>query len=495
MTPLLLVLLGLSDWAVFYSGTHTYLVDADRARLYAAPGWYAADDLGNTWRYRVGVDNHRHPNGLEGEIWPASRWTVLEQARVGGAANESQFKALTPIPATPPPGDGHLQDEVAVLQFTGSMASIQQTARRYGAEGTTTTTELYTLQLPSGAREPGVQGGSEAVEWLDRRLPGLLDRCLRRPVGVVTQEMAGGAEVRRLALGAQSDRCAGELRVLDLGEVMDTGGGMQWWQSVAPKAGPEARPVLDARPNAGQDHALLLLGAQAADEDADALRPPACAQRFVSLWTPQGQAPLGAALSLDGARWLAPSDPLIDLVRTRFLPAKAGICTTPFELDAGDPRAPEPSAHLCKIDEEDRAWGGPDDLAGSVAGSIRGGRLILDVRVVDPGRDAEDGVHVWLGGDRRRAVHFKVRQGGIGVWGNRKTRQRIKGLVDFSHKVTRDGYSMRIEVPASLAGAQPAIAVQIEDRDPGVEGKLSFWVGGNRVTAYKRRPTVCELPR
>ena len=493
MTSLLLVLLGLSDWAVFYSGTHTYLVDTDRARMYAAEGWYASDDQGQAWRYRVGVGSHRHPKGLEGETWPASRWTALEHARV----NKNQFKALTPIPATPPPGAGHLQDEIAVLQFTGGAASIRQTARRYGADGVSTTTDVYTLQLPSGAREAGLQGGTEAVEWLDRRLPGLLDRCLRRPVGVVTQETAGGKELRRLALGAQRDSCVGELRVLELGEVLETGGGMAWWQSVAPENPPS--PVLDARPNAGQDQALLLVGAAPEDEDVDALRPPACADRAVHLWTSQGQTPLGkslgSAISLDGARWLAPNDPLLDLVRTRFLPAKAGICTTPMELDTNDPKAPAPAGHLCKVDEEERAWGGPTDLSGSVAGSIRGDRLVLDVIVVDPGRGTEDGVHVWLGGDRRRAVHFKVRQGGIGVWGNRKTRRRIKGLVDFKWRASRDGYSVRIEMPASLAGERPAVAVQIEDRDPGVDGKLGLWVGGNRVTAYKRRPTVCEMPR
>ncbi|MGK0358398.1 MAG: hypothetical protein ACI9U2_000685, partial [Bradymonadia bacterium] len=153
MTSLLLVLLGLSDWAVFYSGTNTYLVDADRARMYAAQGWYASDNQGQAWRYRVGVGSHRHPKGLEGETWPASRWSTLEQAQLGGqkagegAADESksqsEFKALTSIPATPPPGDGHLQDEVAVLQFTGDTASIQRTARRYGADGVTTTTEVF----------------------------------------------------------------------------------------------------------------------------------------------------------------------------------------------------------------------------------------------------------------------------------------------------------------------------------------------------------------
>lgn len=488
MTPLLLVLLGLSDWAVFYSGTHTYLVDADRARMYAAPGWYASDDQGQAWRYRVAVGSHRHPKGLEGETWPASRWTTFEQARVGGG----DFKALTPVPATPPPGDGHLQDEVAVLQFTGETASLQRTARRHGADGVTTTTEVFTLQLPSGAREASVRGGAEAVEWLDRRLPGLLDRCLRRPVGVVTQQMAGGKELRRLALGAQTDRCAGELRVLDLGEVLQTGGGMAWWRSVAPAD--ETQPILDARPNAGLDQALLLVGDETVDADADALRPPACARRFVSLWTPQGQRRLGPALSLDGARWLAPNDPLIDLVRDRFVSVKARQCTAPLQLGSGDPKAPKPSAHLCRVDEDGRAWAGPDDLAGSVAASIRGERLVIDVMVVDPDRSAEDGVHVWLGGDKRRAVHFKVRQGGVGVWGNRKTRRRIKGLVTHDWRATRTGYATRIEVPLSLAGKTTAVAIQVEDRDPGVDGKIGLWLGGHRVTAYQRRPVACELP-
>ncbi|MGK0360836.1 MAG: hypothetical protein ACI9U2_003150, partial [Bradymonadia bacterium] len=141
------------------------------------------------------------------------------------------------------------------------------------------------------------------------------------------------------------------------------------------------------------------------------------------------------------------------------------------------------------------AWSGPEDLAGAVAASIRGDRLIIDIAVVDPERSKEDGVHVWLGGDRRRAVHLKIRQGRIGVWGNRKRRKRIKSLVTFDWRPTRDGYTARIDVPLSLAGETPAVAVQIEDRDPGIDGKVGLWIAGHRVTAYQRRPVACELPR
>jgi hypothetical protein len=486
MSPLLLVLLGLADWAVFWSGTHTYLVDAKAEQMYAAPGWYASDSQGQVWRYRIGVGTHRHPKGLEGEIWPASRWTVLEQAPVTGKT----FKAMTAVPQTPPPGAGHLQDEVAITQFLGDAATLTQTARRYEAGGVTTTTEAFTLQLPSGAREQTMAGGTEAVEWLGGRLPGFLDRCLRRPIGLISQEKPGGKLTRQLVLGAHRDRCAGEVRVLGLGEVMETGGGMAWWTS-------ESRDlqVIDARPNADLNTALLLTGPP--EDEAATLQPPACATREVRLWKSTGDVKtLGPALALDGARWVDANDPLLALVRTHFLRMDRPDCTQPMRLHSGsDPRLPAPRAHLCRIDEDERAWGGPDDLAGAAVAKLDGERLVIDVAVHDPERGKEDGVHVWLGGDKRRAVHFKVRAGGVGVWGNRKTRQRIKRLVNHSWRADRTGYTTRIEVPRSLAGKTPSIAIKIEDRDPNVDGQVGLWVGGHRVTAYQRRPIACEVRR
>lgn len=483
MSPLLLVLLGLADWAVFWSGTHTYLVDAEAGQMYAAPGWYASDSGGAVWRYRIGVGTHRHRKGLEGEIWPASRWTVLEQAPATGKT----FKAITPVPPTPPPGAGHLHDEVAMVQFLGDAATLTQTARRYEAGGSTTTTEAFTLQLPSGAREQGVTGGTEAITWLNTRLPGFTDRCLRRPVGLITQEQPGGTLARQLVLGAERERCAGELRALSLGNVLDTGGGMAWWRSE-----PRDLTVLDARPNADLNAALLLTGPP---DESEALRPPACADRQVRLWQSSGAVKtLGPALSLDGARWLAPDDPLLSLLRTRFLRLDRPACTTPMRLHTrSQPRLPAPRAHLCRIDEQQRAWGGPDDLAASAVAWIDGERLTIDVAVHDPERGKEDGVHVWLGGDQRRAVHFKVRAGGVGVWGNRKTRARIKRLVQHTWRADGDGYTTRIEVPLSLAGKTASIAIKVEDRDPGVDGQVGLWVGGERVTAYQRRPVACEV--
>lgn len=481
MTSALLVLLGLADWAVFWSGTHTYLVDAEKAMLYAAPGWYASDGQ-QVWRYRVRAQAHRHPKGLEGERWPASRWTVLEQAPLEG----QQFKAITPIPDVPPPGAGHLHDEVAVLQFTGDAVAIQQTGRRYDSGGATTRSEIYRLQLPAGAREQAIAGGNEAVEWLGHRLPSLLDRCVRQPIGALTLERSGGRELRSLVLGAARERCAGDTAALDLGTVMQTGGGLEWWRSETR----EVPDVIDARPDKDLRYALLLTGTA---PEPTTLRPPACSDGMAWLWKPDGATTLGPAASLDGAQWLAPSDPLLLALRTRFLPVRKPTCTAPMRLHSRSVRPGEPSAHVCQVDEDGRAWGGPDDLAGSATAFLSGGQLIIDVEVVDPDRENEDGVHVWLGGDKRRAVHFKVRSGGVGVWGGRKTRRRIKGLVRHSWEATSKGYTTRITVPESLAGKTPAIAVKIEDRDPGVDGDLGLWVGGHRVTAYRRRPVACEV--
>lgn len=483
MSPLLLVLLGLADWAVFWSGTHTFLVDAERATLFAAPGWFASDGQ-QVWRYRVRADSHRHPKGLEGEHWPASRWTVLEQAPLDGR----QFKALTPVPSTPPPGDGHLHAEIAVLQFTGDAAAIQQTLRHYAPTGATTRSEVYRLQLPSGAREQDqAGGGAEAIDWLESRLPGLLDRCVRQPVGALTLERPGGRELRSLVLGAARERCAGDTRALELGEVLQTGGGMAWWAS-EPRT---QTGVIDARPDRDLTQALLLIGAAS---EADALRPPACSDAVAWLWKGGQATALGPAASLDGARWLAPTDPLLqEALQTRFLPVTAGACTTPMRLGTREARPAAPTAHACRIDEDGRAWGGPGDLAGAASATLSGGRVIIDVEVVDPERDPEDGVHVWVGGDQRRAVHFKVRAGGVGVWGGRAVRERIKSIVRHSWSAGAGGYATRIELPASLVGDPPAIAVMIEDRDPGVEGDLGLWVGGHRVTPYALRPVACEV--
>ena len=41
--------------------------------------------------------------------------------------------------------------------------------------------------------------------------------------------------------------------------------------------------------------------------------------------------------------------------------------------------------------------------------------------------------------------------------------------------------------------ATPAVAIRVDDVDPGVPGRLGLWVGGHRVTGQNRRPSPCEV--
>ncbi|MCB9547524.1 MAG: hypothetical protein H6706_16990 [Myxococcales bacterium] len=484
MLAALLVLLAEGPFAVFWSGPATYVVDAGAGRMYTAPGWYASDEAGRVWRYRLRVDAFRHDRGLEGEVWPASRWTVLEQVKVG----DKTFRPLTPVPSAPPPGAGHLQDEHTVAQFRGDAATVLERLRTYGPEGPRTVVAARTLALPDGRAEEPPRGSTEALEWLSRALPDAVDACLRQPAGLLAWEEPGGEEVRRLALGPTGEACAEDLATLPLGTVVGSGGGLAWWREAG-----DARltDVVDARPELDQGVALLLRGPPL----GGGLAGEACAPRTVHLWKPQGPTvPLGDADRLDGLRWLAPGDPLVRHVRSRFRPiGEVGPCTAPMRLLGQATRPGEPDAQLCRIDEEGRAWGGLSDLAASATVAAERGTLYIRIRVEDPERDPGDGVQLWLGGDGGRAVSFRVEGDRISAEGKRAERTRLEGMIIGETKETTGGYEISLRTPLELAGRTPAVAIRVDDVDPGVPGRLGLWVGGHRVTGQNRRPSPCEV--
>lgn len=483
MLAALLVLLAEGPFALYWSGSATYLVDAGAGRLYHAPQWYAGDDDGRVFQYRMRIKTFRHSKSVEGEYWPASRWTVLEQVEVGVGVP----KALTPEPEVPPPGEGHLHDEFTVVQFRGEAATLLERRRTYGAGGVETHTAVWTVLLPGNLGEPVPPGSVEAVEWLGRRLPDFVGTCLTLPAGVLTWEGPGGHEVRRLVLGPGRSDCAAGLDLLSLGDMMDTGGGLEWWKSQESKLG----DVVDARPNPEKDHALLLRGPPIAE--GDLLGDP-CALRSVWLWTRGGEpVELGPAERIDGARWLPPGHPLPNQLRLRFRPVNDPTCTTPVVLGGRLARPPRPDAHLCRIDEEGRAWAGPADLAASITGAIEGETLRLAILVADPDRTPGDGVRVWLGGDSGRVVAFRVDADRVTAEGSRKERERIEGRVIGEFEENPGGYEVRITTPLALAGKVPAASVRVEDEDAGIEGLTGLWVGGHRVDEQRKRPTPCEV--
>lgn len=569
MLAALIVLLAEGPFALFWSGSSTYLVDAGEGRLYQAPHWYAGDDEGRLYQYRMRIKTFRHPKSIEGEHWPASRWTLLEQVEVGVGVP----KVLTPEPEVPPPGEGHLHDEFTVVQFRGETATLVERRRVFGPGGIDTHTSVWTVLLPGNLDERVPPGSVEAVEWLGRHLPDFVGDCLTHPAGVLTWELPGGDEVRRLALGPGRGDCAAGLAMLSLGQMLDTGGGMAWWAEQQPGAArppeaalapvapvervepeaeerdrrepgepgerePEREPeervpeerdprdpeerdpeerdprdpeeprdpprrlparplpawtdVVDARPNPEKDHALLLRGPPLGDTE-DLLGDP-CAQRTVWLWK-QGAEPveLGPAERIDGARWLPPGHPLPAQLRLRFRPVNDTSCTRPIVLGGRLARPPRPDAHLCRVDEDGRAWAGPADLSASVTGAIEGETLRLAILVTDAERTPGDGVRVWLGGDSGRAVSFKVEAERVTAEGNRKERDRIEGLVIGEFEEVPGGYEVRITTPLALAGKVPAASVRVEDEDPGRVGRLGLWVGGHRVDEVRKRPTPCDV--
>ena len=434
--------------AVFWSGGRTYVVDADAGRLYFAAGWYASDG-DRVHRYRLQTHTSRRESRGD-----ASRWTTLEHTVVGS-------RTWSVVDEGPVDDPGH--DERVVLQFLGERAVIGRYARSSGGRWRT----AATWHLPSGGPVHPPTEADRAVSEVAARLGG--EGTALRAHGVVERELAGGRTARWLVLAD----ARGQMRAQALDRP----------KPFRPEI--ELRDVADLRPSPDGELAVVLQGAPLGGEawridDLLSLHDP-CDTRRLLLW--RARRPpleLGEVARLDGARWLDEGDPLRALVATRFLPAASATCFAP--LTQGPPSAP--TAHRCRVDEVDRAWGGPADLAAGVGLRLEE-RAEVRIDVQDAERLPGDAVRVFFGGGRPESV--SVSPDGVEGHGGARRRVELRAAVRGEWRPVEGGYTVTVQIPLDLVGDPPAISVRVTDQD--ADGTVQLWAAGDRVSAHQPRAT------
>lgn len=450
------------EHAVFYSGGDTYLVDVDARTLWFAPGWLSSHDGKlNLYRLRAQAGRKKHRRGTPKNV--ASRWTVLETAQPGDGA----WRALTHVP--PIPSSGYFQDERAALQFRGDAVSLARFRRSWNRTSATSTVHTRTLSLPAGTALPKPRGADEALSWFSSRLPELVPTA-GRSVGVVDRELIGGAMASWL-ISATPD---GAITGLAIGPPQRPAG----W-----KAAPEGALDLRRAPNA--DVALLLEGARPVKEQPildDLQFGSPCVSRELVLLKGSERFPLGRVARLDGTRWLAADDPLVLAKRTRFS-LRGAVATSPARRG----RAGIPTAKAAQIDEFERPWGGPRDLAAAVGVSLEESAQMvhLEVLVADPDRTAKDRVRIWLA---QRGTRLDVSPDGK-IHARRRDRSRAR-RISAEWIEGGSGYRVLLDIPQSLLGSELALTVRIDDSDGA--GVLHLWAAGHPIDRRRTAATPME---
>lgn len=431
--------------AVFWSGGRTWVVDADAGALYFAAGWYASEGR-RVHRYRLRTSAERPAVGER-----ARRWTALEHTVVG----ERRWREVTP------PASEALHDERSVLQFLGDRAVVARFVRTDAGR----TASATTWRLPEGGPVAAPAGTATALAWLDRRL----EVRAKDARGIVERELPGGSRARWLVTA--DDRGGTVALALDRGAPF--------------RPGVDVPDVVDLRASPDGTVALVLTGAALRGgswrlTDLLAAHDP-CDTRRLLLWRADGaHVELGEVARLDGARWLPPEDPLRSLVATRFLPALAPSCFTPLAVAAPGVL----TAHRCRADEVDRAWGGPLDLA-AAAGMALDDTAQVTVHVRDPERVAGDGVRLYFG--RGRPASVTVTPTGLEPHGRQAQRTVLREAVRARWRPVEDGYTVVVDLPLDLVGEPPAVTVQVTDAD--ADGTVRLWAAGERVALHQPRAT------
>jgi hypothetical protein len=241
---------------------------------------------------------------------------------------------------------------------------------------------------------------------------------------------------------------------------------------------------------------LELLGegdtAHRATDDPLALADPCVAfpLRLVRNGLPPAE--LGAAPALDGLTWLDERSPWLPWLGLVFAPASAcGLPLTrlrdgetPTRADGDVAEWPsaalEASAALCRLVEAGRAWTGATDLSGGVAARRVSADLVVAVLV----RDVE--------ASRGDLVRLLTESGDLSV--DRDGRVDANGLpgVRAVAQQRASGWAVEIRLPAGVlgGGGLPAIAVAVDDADPGDPpgAGLRLWLAGEPAGPGGGRP-------
>lgn len=487
MSGVLLIILagiGAGPHAQFWSGGHTYLIDAGTSELYVAPGYYASN-RGDLYRYQLRITATRRKADIPA---PASRWTHLERVQIG----HPERVVLTPPAEIPPDLNDSISDERTIVQFDKKRVSLVRVSRQTLDGETHTRTDLEVFELPMGKR---IQQPTAvmAAALFARYFPGLIDPCVHRPIGRMPRILPGGQKIEWLVMAGDSPRCAGDVHVLPLNahQIPKVSVGAQHWQGGALTLpdGQSLTDIIDARA-ISSGGAILLRGEPIPEartvliNDLQRVENP-CAQRAIWHWTGMGQPTrLGLVARLDGFRWLAPDDAILAVREQHFLAVNAA-CYAPLPLSRHADPTSALSAHRCRIEETDRAWAGPDDLMASAGAVFDAREVVVRVRVFDPIRRHGDQVRLWFGDKRSHSVI-------IDRAGTRSASRRrsVPEGVRASWREERSGYEILARLPRKLVGSPPAITVRIDDSDP--QGLISLWAAGTPIDPRHRSATPTQ---
>lgn len=438
----------------------TWLVDVQAASLAVAEGWLVPDRKGvRRDRRRVHARGGRDSARLPA---PPSRWTTLETHWLG----ERRWRALTPTPDLPAPGEAQLEDEWQVIQHRGDTLNLLRARRVTFAGAPTRRFEAATLLMPEGKRAPGQ--GEPA------RGP-----CSAVPVGWLDLDGPGGSRMPWAVTTGDEPECDAVAQAHPAGP----------WAPV-PRTGLPWDDLVDARVYGAL--AVVLRGAKlpAAVTDIAAGWEGPCVARTAWLVRPQRPpVPLGRVGRLDGLRWLAADDALVKAAplwfRDPIAPCHRGLAVPAVGLSA---------THHCRVDEpEERPWGGPDDLSVAVDAAWERGRLNLTLHVTDDRAEAGDRVRLWLG-PGRHPLRAHVGPDGVAVQGGRKARQRVGGRLKAAWQRARGGpgAQVQITIPQDLLGEPPALTVAVEDGPK--DAPLVLWAVGHPIDGRQREATPLVRP-
>lgn len=494
---------GSARYAMFWSESNTWIVDTLGGALFRAPTLLALGPEGNVFEYKLEVHTERVSSERPyGELY---RWVSLERYLLSGQHHDQLTYHFTPDQLS-----RETHDEHQILQFTGEYVTlIRWFYHQHSEAQEVRDTTVYTLALDGVQALPELRRAEQILSFTRRLYPQLIPQCLKADARMVRWELGGqrASFWMTLSPAQRSPQCPHTLSALRLSPLSPRAqGGSLSWRGETLYMGDEALygGVVDALLDPQGSVALTLEGAKRDDER---LFVPQINQlyerpikRYLSIWRASADLddargrhvsfPKGVTLRrLDGARWLTPESPILQLLDSHFISVDQSCFRglTPRRVERyRRPSRPQATGHLCAVQTQGRAWEGHLDLSAGISAQMTSDTLYLDLWVSDSDRTADDLVRLWVG-DPRDPVAMTLTP--RGVIGSRAIRAGVK-LVWRDLKAKRDqyrvtpatpqevgGYAVRLELPQSLVRGHLSLAV--DDQDLGFPGASQrLWVIG-----------------
>lgn len=500
-------------------------MDAGEGVLYRAAGLYASGPGGVIFEYSLTPHTAAsaappgEPPRPYGWLY---RWVSLDRALLGDTS-PSGARVRSTLTTHHDPGavQGDFSDDHQILQFTGEWVTLARAVEQRAGGRRLASRTLYTIDLANMQALTTLSESEALVSATRGLLPGLIPECLsptewlvrwqlpaQRPTSWLLLAPAPAPQPCPLTSGALRLRAApSEVRAGELSwRAPAVGSGPQG--ALYDLDGPLLGGVVDTLLHPSGQLALLLEGPSRASEERLLVEEPLAldepeVRRSLSLWR-RGAAPALVSLApdaeiqrLDGARWLPPEHPLLQLLPTYFRPLEAEPCFSRLESRRvsryARPPMPPLTAHLCRVDARGRAWGGVEDLSAQVFASQDAERLFVDVWVRDPQRSPSDRVSFWFG-DPLAPTELQVRQGEVSAppaVQERVLARWVEGRGVGAPPARRKypqpeapegGYLVSVELPLALVRGRLSVAVQDVDAS-SPDARLTLWAIGEPPTS------------